>query len=297
MKRIGIMAVCALAGILLALTVKIDALVSFLELFAKIGGALRALSLQSAAGNGTAWALYGLFCALPLLGLLPLRHKRGWADGLFLLAAAYSLWLWLMLANPTRLIPGYYAGCEGIYGIMSGSVLVSLCLGGVILRLAENTDSASLLRRTRWIILLIAALAALAWGIGCAARTVSAQGALEVGYALWLCLCSAAQTAAVIWALLGADELLAAMGAGWFTEESAKQAHALSARARLLLISTITCTLLANLAALVMSGRVTNSTVQFSPPILELMEAMCCMLLARFIGDGARIKAENDEFV
>ena len=297
MKRIGIMAVCALAGILLALTVKIDALVSSLELFARVGGALRALSLQSAVGNGTAWAIYELLCALPLLGLLPLRRKRGWADALFALAAVYSLWLWLMLVNPTRLTPGYYAGCEGIYGIMSGSVLVSLCLGGVILRLAEDTDSDSLLRRTRWVLLAIAGLAALAEGIGCAARMVSAQGGLEIGYALWLCLCSVAQTAAVIWALLGADDLLQAMGAGWFTEESAKQAHALSARARLLLIATIACTLLANLAALVMSGRVTNSTVQFSPPILELMEAMCCMLLARFIGEGTRIKAENDAFV
>ena len=290
-------AACALTGALLALTVKVSAVIDILELFARVGHALRVLSLQSAGGNVAAWALYALLCALPLLGLLPLRRKRGWADILFLLATAYSLWLWLMMANPTRLIPGYYAGCEGIYGVMSGTVLVSLCLGGLILRLAENADSDSLLRRTRLALLAVAGLVALAEGIACASLLASAQGGVEIGYAVWLCLCSAAQTVAVIWALLGADDLLAAMRSGWFTGESAERANELSRRARLLLLATIACTLLANLAALVMSGRVADSTVRFSPPILELMEAMCCMLLARFIGEGARIKAENDEFV
>ena len=297
MRKIMICAACALAGVILALATGIGAVLNMLELFSRAGQALRALSLKSATGNVFAWAIYGALCALPLLGLLPLRRRRGWADALFVLAAAYSLWLWLMLANPTRLIPTYFPGYEEIYGVMSGSVLLSLCLGGLILRLAEDTGIDVLLRRMRWVLLATAALSSFAEGAACASRIASAQGGMDTGYALWLCLCSAAQTAAVIWALLGADDLLAAMGAGWFTEESARNAVELSKRARMLLIATVACTLLANLASLALSGRVTNSTVQFSPPILELMEAMCCMLLARFIGDGARIKAENDEFV
>lgn len=297
MKRIGVTAACALAGVVLALTAGISSLLSWMELFAWGGRALRTLSLGSAAGNAAAWVIYTALCVLPLLGLLPLRRKRGWADGLFILAAAYSAWLWLMLANPTRLIPGYHPGCETIYGMMSGFVLLSLCLGGLILRLAEDVNSDSLLRRTRWVLLAIAALAAFAQGVACASRIASAQGGTETGYALWLCLCSAMQAAAAIWALLSAADLLSCMCKGWFTEESAKLADALSKRARLLLIATVACTLLANLAALLLSGRVTNSNVQLDPPIMELIEAMGCMLLARFISDGARIKAENDEFV
>ena len=297
MRKIMICATCALAGVALALTTGIGALLNMLELFSRAGQALRALSLKSATGNVIAWVIYGALCALPLLGLLPLRRKRGWADALFVLAAAYSLWLWLMLANPTRLIPNYYPGYEEIYGVMSGSVLLSLCLGGLILRLAEDTGSDVLLRRMRWILLATAALSSFAEGAACASHIASAQGGMDTGYALWLCLCSALPTLAAIWALLGAADLLCVMRAGWFTEESAKKAIELSNRARLLLIATVACTLLANLASLALSGRVANSTVRFDPPVMELIEALCCMLLARFVAEGTRVKAENDAFV
>ena len=297
MKKIGLCAACALAGAILSLTAGVHSLLGWMELFARAGQGLRTLSLGSAAGNVAAWAIYAALCALPLLGLLPFRRRRGWADWLFGLASAYSLWLWLMLANPTRLIPGYYPGCEAIYGVMSGAVLLSLCLGGLIFRLAEAADSESLLRRTRWVLLVIAGLTAFAEGATGASFIAASQSGLETGYALWLCLCSAGQTVAAIWTLLGAADLLSAMRAGWFTEESVKYADELSRRAKRLLIATVACTLLANLAALILSGRVSNANVRFSLPIAEMVEAMGCMLLARFIGEGARVKAENDAFV
>lgn len=297
MKNIAACGISALLGIALGFAVNVSNLSGSLNVFTQIGEALRALSLSSAAGNAGAWAIYVVLCILPLLGLLPIRRKRGCADLLFALASVYGIWMWRMLANPTRLMPSYIPGFEAAYGAMSGTVLLSFVIGGLLLRLAENVSSDTLLSRASGVLLGIAVLTSLAEGVLCASLVRSTQGGVEIGYVLWLCICSAAQGTASVWTLLGAVDLLSAMRAGWFRAENAKRADTLAKRAQFLLVVTVVASLLANIATLFMTGSVSSANVQFSLPIIELIEAMCCMLLARFISAGVRIKAENDEFV
>lgn len=274
-----------------------NAALDLMGIFPLAGRLLRELSLGSAAGNTWAWVIYGLLCALPLLGLLPVRRKRGAADGMFLLASAYSLWLWRMLANPSRLTPNYVPGMEEIYGMMAGGLLLGLVLGGALLRLTQERETRRMVRIAEHTVTAFAMFAGYGLGLGGASLALGAQSAMDKAYAAVQITSMAAQTVALVWMLGGTSDLLSSVQWGWFDETNAALADELARRSRLLLLVTVFSSLAANAGAVWMAGGVTDSNVSIDLPVLELIAALCCMLLARFIREGVRIKAENDEFV
>jgi len=274
-----------------------NAILSPMGLFPALGNVLRELSLGGNAGDTAAWAVYAVLCILPLCGLLPLKRKRGAADILFTLASLYSLWLWRMLANPGRLMPNYVPGMEEIFGMMAGGVLVCLLVGGAILRLAQQKETRKMVKTAEKTTAAFALIAGYGTGSACAAAFIGAQHTADLVYAAVLSACSLAQTGALVWMLGGTADLLNSVQWGWFDEPNARLADALAVRSRRLLLITVVSSLVSNIAALCMAGLVTSSNVSIDLPVTELIAALCCMLLARFIREGVRIKAENDEFV
>lgn len=295
MREMIFAVICAVAGTCLTCLPGTDAFSGPMSVFPLLGQALRSLSLSGGVGNAIAWCIYALLCALPLAGLWPPRRR--WADALFALAAAYSLWLWRMLANPTRLIPFYVQGTEEVYGMMAGGVLIALIIGGALLRLMEERETRRMVRTAEKTVCAFAMLAGYGAGMNCAIALLAAQSAIDRGYAAFLCLCSLAQTGALVRMLGAAADLLFSVQRGWFDETNASLADELARRSRVLLIVTVFSALLANAAALLMAFRVSDSNVQLDIPLSELIAAVCCMLLSRFIREGVRIKTENDEFV
>lgn len=288
---------CAIAGAGITATAGENALLGPMWLFPAAGDALRGLSLSGHGGNIAAWAIYAVLCALPLAGLLPLKRKRGAADILFIAASVYSLWMWRMLANPIRMMPNYIDGMEKIFGMMAGGVLIGLLVGGAVLHLAQERETRRMVRIAEKTVAGFAMISGYALGMGCAAAFTGVQGSAEIGYAALRCACSAAQTASLVWMLGGTSDLLNSVQWGWFDEVNASLADALSKRSRMLLFVTVFSSLIVNAAAVMMAGTISDSSVSMDIPVMELIAALCCMLLARFVREGVRIKAENDEFV
>lgn len=290
-------ALCAIAGALLTTAAGANAVLGPMQLFPFLGLILRELSLSGAGGNFAAWAIYAVLCALPLAGLLPVKRKRGAADILFAGASVYSLWMWRMLANPGRMMPNYISGMEEIFGLMAGGVLVGLIVGGMVLRLAAERETRQMVRIAEKTVTVFAAVAGYGLGMGCTSLIMGTQSPADMGWGIFQGVCALAQTAALVWTLGGTSDLLNSVQWGWFDEVNASLADALAARSKRLLIVTVFASLLSNAAALALAGSVTNSSVSLNVPVMELIAALCCMLLARFIREGVRIKAENDEFV
>ncbi len=297
MREAIVALICAVFGALLALLMGNGAGGNVWSVFARFGEGLREISLSGAAGNVGAWAIYAVLCILPLAGLLPIKRKCGWADVLFGISAAYSLWFWRMLANPTRLAPMLVPGFEEVYGAMGAGVLLSMLLGGLLLRLLEERETKQMVRTAERIVTLFAGISGFGMGIGAAGAFSGGSLGLELGYALFLLACEILQTGALVWMLGGASDLLGSVQWGWFDEVNASLSDTLAKRSRSLLLVTVLTSVAANMASLLVVGQVSDSNVMLDLPLTELMAAIFCMLLARFIREGVRIKAENDEFV
>ncbi len=296
-----LMAVCMAGGALLGALAGAGWLDGSLLLLPMAGQGLRALSLSGGAGDTLAWALYLLLSLLPLLGLLPAKRGRGLSDALFLVAAVYGLWYWYMAVNPTLLSARLRINGGEVVSAMAGGLLILLVLGGIILRVAESRESAALLRGVSRLLVLIGCLSAFTLGLNAAAslRAAAESGeATEIVYSLLLALCSLAPGALLLMMLCAAHSLTQGiMKNGWFAEGNVATAKSLEKAGRRLLIGTVLCEALAGALAMIFLGQVHDSHVMIELPLAELMAALCCVLLARFVEDGARIQRENDEFV
>jgi len=289
--------ICAVFGALLTYLAGPNAVLGPMQVFPMAGMWLREMSLSGAAGDVAAWTIYGILCALPLAGLLPMKRKRGAADALFVLAALYSLWMWRMLANPVGMSPSGMSGMEEITGMMAAGVLIGLIVGGVLLRLVAERGREQLARVASKTVTVFAMICGYSAGMTVAVLMESVNGTADAAYAAVQGACSVAQTAALVWMLGGTADLIESARWDWFDEVNARLADALATRSRRLLMITVFASLIANGTALLMAGKVTSSNVSMNLPVAELIAAVCCMLLAQFIREGVRIKAENDEFV
>ena len=268
-----------------------------------IAAGLRSLSMSGAAGNALAWALWAALSLLPLLGLLPAGRKRGLADVFFTLSALLSLPMWYCFANPGLLAARFPGGSEMLLPVARMLLLAPVLLllsGAVMLRCTEGDarrDGArTFLRRTR--VLLAAFLCieagAAAYAMAGGLRSAAGEGGLTVALAAFQALCILAVCAAALATLSAAMDLARAMENGWFAAE--REAVRLAHLARLQLAVTCGAAALSAAACAALMGRVSMAAVT-DIPLTELLAALACMLLARFVAEGARLKRENDEFV
>ena len=200
--------------------------------------------------------------------------------------------MWLREMSPSGA-----PGMEEITGMMAAGVLIGLIAGGVLLRLVAERGREQLARIASKTVTAFAMVCGYGAGMTAAVLTGSVNGTADAVYAAVQGTCSIAQTAALVWMLGGTADLIESARWGWFDEANARLADALAERSRRLLMVTVFASLIANITALLMAGKVTSSNVAMDLPAVELIAAVCCMLLAQFIREGVRIKAENDEFV
>lgn len=303
-KRLGLLCAFALAGGLLgAAGSATGTAMAAIAPFTLIAKGLRALSLAGGAGDALAWGLYALLSLLPLLGLLPKKRKRGWADGMFCAATAYGFLYWYLMANPTFALSSLPMGAQGmatVYQAMLTALFITLLLGAAALRLTEETGgTGTMLSRLRAALTALEAANAFltAAAFALAIRASLSGGAVATAYAIFESLCDICVTVLLIATLEGTRSLLQGMRGGWFEAQNEPLAITLSKRAKLLLAVTVLAQLLKNAAAILMVGRVPNANAAFALPIYEFLSACAMLLLSRFVRDGARLKRENDSFV
>ena len=294
MKRWFFTCAAALAGAALALT---GLPAQPFSPLGWIGGGLRALSLSGAAGNASAWALWAVLSLLPLLGLLPKGRRRGAADVFFVLAAVCSFPMWYCLANPglvaTRLPEAAATPLERLP--LTVPVAALLC-GAAALRCTEGGATRAFLRRTRGLLVCFMALeaGAAAFTLVSGLRAAISEGGASLALAAFQGLCALAVCAAALATFSSAADLARAMEGGWFSAEA--EAARLARLARLQLAVTCGSAALSSLAGLLCLGRA-SFALTWDLPLTELLAALACALLARFVAEGARVKRENDEFV
>lgn len=271
--------------------------------FIAIADGMRALSLASGTGDACAWALYALLSLAPLSALLPRGRKRGWADALACVTAAYGFLYWYAMANPSSFMPSAFGEAEGMAEIlryMFTVMLLALYFGMAAFRLTEEDGgSMRMLSRLRVALYCVSLLICVvnAAAVVLIMRAAVIAGGADVAYALAQCACSLAVAAAMVLTLEGARALLSGMREGWFAEGNAAKAVQLSKRARLLLTVTIISELMQNGLALMMLGRVADAKITYDMPVLEFVLACALILLARFVRDGVKLKRENETFI
>ncbi len=266
-----------------------------------MGRALRALSLSGNAGNILCWALYLILSLAPLLGLLPAGRRRGWPDLLFGCASAYSLWFWYIAINPTLLTaPAGFPGAEEVAVAMAGGLLILLLAGALLLRVGGSREQKELLSGVSALLAFFCCLSAFSMGL-CGASSIRAAVAGEARIEWFhqgaLLLCELARQIPLILTLLSARALIRGMRCGWFADENAALADTLSRRSRLLLLSCVLTGAASAACSLLLLGRVAESSVVLDLPLTELLAALSCVLLSRFVADGIRIRQENDQFI
>ena len=263
-----------------------------------LGRGLRALSLSGGAGNAAAWVLYLLLSLLPLLGLLPAGRKRGWADAFFLAASLYSFRFWYVAVNPTLLTAATgHPQIADAACAMAAALLVLLLLGGILMRIAHERESQALLRGVAVLLMILAGVEALSLGLLHASALREAAKRGELGWQIPLCLCDLARGACLIFTLLSARRLAQGLSGGWFSEGNEQLARALGQSSRTLLLVSLLSAAASGALSLLALGRVQSSGFTVSVPLTELLAALGCMVLSRFVADGVRLRRENDSFI
>ncbi len=290
----------ALGAVLALLTGGAQALACLGGLLNKIGWALRSLSLSGGAGDALAWALLILLGLTPLLGLLPVKRARTGADWLWPAAAAYALFMLYMLVNPHLLrnvvYPDWTAPEPELLAVTLFAPLAALILAALVLRLSRADErSALLFGRLRLLLTLTQLGAAFAagtrlpglfhlTGADLACGIIDALGAFaELG--LFVMVCGAATA------------LLSGLERGWLRDENARLADEMALWARRMLAGGLIVMLTRCFLTLALGAHLTNMNITVNLSLGDLIISLCALLLARFVREGVRVRAENDQFI
>ena len=265
-----------------------------------LGQGLRSLSLSGGAGNALAWALLAVLGLLPLLGLWPAKRAHRKEDILWIIAAAYALFMLYALVNPGLLLdvvyPAWAAPEPELLAVTLFAPLAALLLAALFLRLARADEKGGLLfRRFRLLLALEQLVAAFAAGLripplfsmagfDLAYGVVDALGVLvEVG--LLVAVCEAGKA------------LLLGLSRGWLNDENAALADRLALGARRMLAGDIAVMLVRCFVTLALGARLTNMNMTVDFSIADLVISLSALLLSRFVRAGIRVRAENDQFI
>ena len=290
----------ALGAALAAFTGGARALVCLGGALNALGQALRRLSLAGGAGDALAWALLILLGLTPLLGLLPAKRVRTGADWLWAAAAAYALFMLYMLVNPHLLrnvvYPEWAAPEPELLAVTLFAPLAALILAALVLRLARPDEKGSMLfRRLSLLLAVEQALAAFFAGLRVPAL-FAAEGA-DLAYGVADALGAFVELGLLVMVCESAMALLSGLERGWLRDENAHLADTMALWARRMLAGGIIVTLTRCFLALLLGARLTNMDMSVNISFGDLIISLCALLLSRFIREGIRVRAENDQFI
>lgn len=283
--------------------------------FGQLGSGLRALSLAGRLGNAAALALYAALCLAPAFFLLRISIKRKpyAEDYLLLLASALLFAALRLMANPDKI--GGLFGYPGESGLAMGKAILggtvySVFIGYAILRVLRAAAGSDTDHLHRLLALLVRLLAFVfvwaAFGLCFGELTVSFQalragnagseGTLGMSYAF---LVLRYLVNALPWALDAAAvavilELLFAMRADRYSEESVRAATRLSRFCTKALAAVILSNIAFNALQLVFAKSIRNIEGSLQIPLLSIAFVLATLLFARIASENRQLKEDSD---
>ena len=309
-SRLLFPALAAGAGVLLALLRRSAGVTDFsLPLLSGFGRWLRALSLQSAGGNGLAWGIVLVLALLPLALLFPLRRRGGWAweDVLLPLLSVLLFALCYYLVNPS-LLPAmtgkfFPMACAGTI-LSTGAAWIAFRL----LRALAASPTQRLAAAVRPLLILWATL--MSFGASftqtatfLARRAEVISGNTAGGFGLTVFVLAVIAVLALLPDLLAAltltwgAELASALGGPTFSAQTVELCRRTARSCRAVAIATMLIAVVTNLLQLLLLGLLRSSYYSVIIPVVPLALSVALYLLCRCLQRGQELQDDSDSII
>lgn len=297
--------------------------------FVQIGCGLRVLSLLGGAGNVLALVVYIVISASPLVYLVWLWKKRELfaEDCLLVVLSILTFFTLYYMVNP-GLIPGIadflWSDGGAFYQSLYSGTIYGLLFCYAILRIVRLLKGAEKAALQKYLAVLLRILAVvfvyLAFGacvqnlLGAienlrAGNTMLVEGwhpilgltynglGISYGFLVLRCLANMVPYLLDVAVTLAALDLLTAMEADRYSEESIQASEKLSHLCVVSLSVTVVVTALLNLLQLMFLGELHTVHINVYVPVLSVAFVLAVLLLNRLLGENKSLKEDNDLFI
>ena len=297
--------------------------------FVQIGYGLRVLSLLGGAGTVLALVVYIVISASPLFWLVWLWKKRELfpEDCLLVVLSILTFFTLYYMVNP-GLIPGIadflWSDGGAFYQSLYSGTIYGLLFCYAILRIVRLLKGAEKAALQKYLAVLLRILAVvfvyLAFG-ACvqnllaemenlrAGNTMIVEGwhpilgltysglGISYGFLVLRCLANMVPYLLDVAVTLAALDLLTAMEADRYSDESIQASEKLSHLCVVSLSVTVVVTALLNLLQLMFLGELHTVHINVYVPVLSVAFVLAVLLLNRLLGENKSLKEENDLFI
>lgn len=294
--------------------------------FVQIGYGLRVLSLLGGAWNALALVIYVAISASPLVYLIWLK-RRGQSFGEDFLLVVLSVLTFFTLYYMVN--PGFIPGISGFAWANGGAVYKSLYSGTIygllfcyvvlrVVRLLKGAERESL-QRFLAILLRILAVVFVYMAFGACVQNLLGEfenlragntmltvpwmgmgySGLELTYGILVlrCLANMLPYLLDVAVILAALDLLTAMKADRYSEESIRASEKLSSLCIASLSASVVVSAVMNLLQLMFLGEIHTVHINVYVPVLSVAFVLAVLLLNRLVGENKSLKEDNDLFI
>ncbi len=291
-----------------------DQIISFP--FVQIGNLIRKLSLSSPSGNATAWIVYVLFCAWPLLllGLRIRKRSQNVADMLLVLLSALLFVSIYFMINPGLavgvLMP---AGLGDAWKMGISSVIYMVALGYIILRMIRRFQTGKterLLADLEVILVVFAVLLVITLTLSMpfeimreieyieAANTMTGiDFSLTHLFVILRKITIMIPLLYQILIVLAGFDLVQELKIERYSTEVVEKAIHVGNRCKEAIVATVLVSVLINVTQLIAGAKLLHSNYHLEIPLLSILTVIITMLLAKYFAHSVEIKKEMDLFV
>jgi hypothetical protein len=284
--------------------------------FEQIALGLRTLSLSGDTGNIIAIVLYSALCLIPVAVLLLSGRKRNLhpEDILLVILSAVLFAVVYLMINPGMISP--YLGSTDRHRVgkaILGSMVYSVLLGYVILRVLRFFSDADIGRLQKYLSALLSVLNVLfiylAFG-ACLGSLMDSLDGLRAGntgneqhlgmsyiFLVLQYMVNALPYILNVLVVFASLNLLKELSTDRYCEAAVTAARKLSHLCKTVLAITVVSNISYNLLQLVFIKRLlmVNSSVQI--PLLSIAFVLAALLLAQYIKENKQLKDDNDMFI
>lgn len=284
--------------------------------FVQIGHLIRSMSLHSSFMNILAWAVYIVFCAVPLI-ILGIRIYKKKHTPLDILLAVVSVLMFICMyymINP-GLADGVLApaGLNISWQLGFPSTIYIILVGYVIMRLINRFQAgeiARLLGDLNAMLIVFAAVLvfvmafAMPFEIVKEIKTIEDANTMEgIGFTLthtFVVLRNINKMLPVLFQILivlaGLD-LVRNLKDEIYSKEVVIKAAALVKRCKQAIVITVASSIVVNILQLMANSRLLHSDYQLDIPLTSMLIVIITMLLAKYFANSLKIKKEMDLFI
>lgn len=279
-----------------------------LNVFAYIAKWLRNMSLAGGGQNVFAICMFCLIGCVPLAGfiILCIRKKKIDADYLLLgLSAALFLGIYMMI-NPGYIIDGNVMITSDMLGLGVSSVIWSVIMCYVVLRIVESIDRADstqiveIIKKIICVVVVITALVIAGVSIPELISTYRANAGTmssDAGWAVILFIFQLVNAALVIWVLIRGYKLCNCIMENEYSDETIHMAERLSKTSKTVISAMVILELSKNVLQLFIMTTLSNADFKISLPLYELIILVVVYMGVRNLAKTKEIKEENDSYI